>query len=122
MATLKPMKNPSRQNLSNWLYGAECYLCDLTDQEAILGLEDEPKLKQSKLNSDEAQRMLHGLATALGFDWVTFIRLLSNAWMKRRKLKCKRLDWYPEEERVAILAASKEKTEGNKTSSAETEV
>ncbi len=111
MGKLQKMKKPSRQNLSNWLYGAECFLADLTDQGVIPGFENDDKLKQSKINSEEAQRILHGLCEALAMDWPPFVNALSRAWMRRRKQKCKRLDWYPEEERLALLTVARENEE-----------
>jgi hypothetical protein len=94
------VKQPSRQTLSNWEYGAECFLADLTDQVDIPGLEDDSKLKQSKLTSEETKRMLHELAEALQMDWPEFVSLLDKAWRVRRRKKAKRLGWYEPGERM----------------------
>ena len=94
------LKEPSRQVLSNWLYGAECLLCDLTDQVPIPGLEGEvcpngEPLAQSKLGKEEAHRILKTMCEALGMEWHEFLNPLRRAWSKRRKAKAKRLGWYP---------------------------
>lgn len=93
-ATLLAMKKPSRQVLSNWEYGAKCFLLDITDQVEIPGFEGDPKIQDSKLTADEGLRMLHDLADALHMDWPEFANLLFKAWSKRRREKAKRLGWY----------------------------
>ena len=92
------MAKNNRQNISNWEYGARCFLLDITDQVELPGFEDDPKIKQSKFTMDEGQRMLHDLADALGMEWPEFVKLLSKAWRKRRRQKCKRLGWYDDDE------------------------
>lgn len=88
------MKQPSRQTLSNWEDQAVSFLCDITEQVPIPGLEDDTKVLMSKLGRDEAKGMLADLAGALQMDWPEFLLPLSKAWRRRRKAKCKSLGWY----------------------------
>lgn len=87
------MAKHSKHTIRFWEEGAVSFLCDITDQLPIKGMED-TALRMSKLGRNEAQRMLMDIAGALGLEWGEYIHSLAEAWRVRRDLKAAKLGWF----------------------------